>query len=45
MIFGAILMALTIDDFGKSGNTILHVIGFGCYVGAIFITNRKKKNK
>ncbi|HZH59767.1 MAG TPA: hypothetical protein VEY70_09365 [Metabacillus sp.] len=38
-------MALTVDNLGKTGNSILHIIGFGCYIGAILIAKSKNENK
>jgi hypothetical protein len=47
-LFIAILFGrfgLTVDSFGKIGNIIMHIIGIGCNLGAIFIVRNKKENQ
>ena len=44
ILFGCFLIGLTVDSFGKIGNFIMHVIGIGCNLGAIFIVRSKKEN-
>ncbi|MBA9028535.1 MULTISPECIES: serine kinase [Peribacillus] len=45
ILFGSFLIGLTIDGFGKTGNIIMHVIGAGCNLGAVFIAKGKKKQQ
>lgn len=45
ILFGSFLIGLTIDSFGKIGNLIMHLIGIGCNLGAIFILKSKKENQ
>lgn len=44
IMFGSFLIGLTVDSFGKTGNLIMHLIGIGCNLGAIFIVRNKKEN-
>jgi uncharacterized protein YebE (UPF0316 family) len=43
ILIGSILVGLTIDDIGDIGNIIMHLIGFGCLLGAIVIGRSKKE--
>ncbi|WP_342433296.1 serine kinase [Neobacillus sp. FSL H8-0543] len=45
ILFGSFLIGLTIDSFGNTGNFIMHIIGIGCNLGAIFIARSKKDNQ
>ncbi|QGQ45905.1 serine kinase [Metabacillus sediminilitoris] len=44
ILLGSFLIGLTDDSFGKTGNIIIHVIGIGYNLGAIFIVRNKKEN-
>lgn len=45
ILFGSFLIGLRVDNFGKTGNIIMNIIGFGCNLGAIFIARSKKENQ
>jgi len=45
IIFGSILVGLTSNSLGATGNNILHLAGNGCLVAAIFIAKGKKDTK
>ncbi|AJI25294.1 hypothetical protein H8R29_12770 [Priestia megaterium] len=45
IIFGSILVGLTINSLGATGNNILHLAGIGCLIAAIFIAKGKKDTK
>jgi hypothetical protein len=37
IIFGSILIGLTSNSLGATGNNIMHLAGIGCLIAAIFI--------
>lgn len=43
VLFGGFLAGLTVNSFGKAGNFIMHLIGYGCCAGAVFIIRNKKR--
>jgi len=45
IIFGSILVGLTSNSLGTTGNNILHLAGNGCLIAAIFIAKGKKDTK
>ncbi|MGX2958805.1 serine kinase [Peribacillus sp. JNUCC 23] len=45
ILFGSFLIGLTVDEFGKTGNIIMNIIGLGCNLGAVFIAKSKKENQ
>jgi hypothetical protein len=45
ILLGSFLIGLTVDSFGKIGNIIMHIIGIGSNLGAIFIARNKKENQ
>jgi len=45
IIFGSILVGLTINSLGATDNNILHLAGIGCLIAAIFIAKGKKDTK
>ncbi|MCM3768309.1 serine kinase [Neobacillus niacini] len=45
ILFGSFLIGLTVDNFGKTGNYIMHLIGIGFNLGAIFVVSSKKANQ
>ncbi|MDI3090478.1 hypothetical protein QJ133_04760 [Priestia megaterium] len=42
IIFGSILVGLTSNSLGATGNNIMHLAGIGCLIAAIFIAKEKK---
>lgn len=42
ILLGSFLIGLTIDHLGNMGNLIMHIIGTGFILGAIYIVRRKK---
>ncbi|PFB02297.1 hypothetical protein CN383_10365 [Priestia megaterium] len=45
IIFGSILIGLTSNSLGATGNNIMHLAGIGCLIAAIFIVKGKKDTK
>ncbi|WDC90986.1 hypothetical protein [Priestia megaterium] len=45
IIFGSILVGLTSNSLGATGNNIMHLAGIGCLIVAIFIVKGKKNTK
>jgi hypothetical protein len=45
IIFGSILVGLTSNSLGATGNNIMHLAGIGCLIAAIFIAKGKKDTK
>lgn len=45
IIFGSILVGLTSNSLGATGNNIMHLAGVGCLIAAIFIVKGKKDTK
>ncbi|UKJ83148.1 hypothetical protein H1W83_13090 [Priestia megaterium] len=45
IIFGSILVGLTINSLGATDNNILHLAGIGCLIAAISIAKGKKDTK
>ncbi|TCN26496.1 serine kinase [Mesobacillus foraminis] len=45
ILFGSFLIGLTVNSFGKTGNFIMHLIGIGFNLGAIFVVRSKKDNQ
>jgi hypothetical protein len=45
IIFGSILVSLTSNNLGATGNNIMHLAGIGCLIAAIFIAKGKKDTK
>ncbi|MBT2655936.1 serine kinase [Bacillus sp. ISL-18] len=45
ILLGSFLIGFTVDRFGKRGNVIIHLIGIGLYLGAIFIVISKPKSQ
>ncbi|MEN3777466.1 hypothetical protein [Priestia megaterium] len=43
IIFGSILIGLTSNSLGATGNNIMHLAGIGCLIAAIFIVKDKKR--
>lgn len=41
ILFGGFLSGLTSNSLGRMGNNIMHILGMGCILGAIFIVRRK----
>ncbi|UYP10944.1 hypothetical protein [Priestia megaterium] len=42
IIFGSILVGVTSNSLGATGNNIMHLAGIGCLIAAIFIAKGKK---
>jgi hypothetical protein len=42
ILFGGFLSGLTSNSLGRMGNNIMHILGMGCILGAIFIVRRKR---
>lgn len=45
IIFGSILVGLTSNSLGATGNNIMHLAGIGCFTAAILIVKGKKDTK
>ncbi len=45
IIFGSILVGLTSNSLGATGNNIMYLAGIGCLIAAIFIAKGKKDTK
>ena len=45
IILGSILVGLTSNSLGATGNNIMHLSGIGCLIAAIFIAKGKKDTK
>ncbi|MDR4887409.1 serine kinase [Fredinandcohnia sp. QZ13] len=45
ILFGSFLIGLTVDSFGKTGNFIMHILGIGFILGAVFVVRSKKANQ
>lgn len=45
ILFGSFLIGLIIDNFSKTGNFIMNLIGAGCNLLAVFIARNKKENQ
>ena len=45
IILGSILVGLTSNSLGATGNNIMHLAGIGCLIAAIFIAKGKKDTK
>ncbi|WP_456279006.1 serine kinase [Bacillus sp. AK128] len=44
ILIGSLLIGLTVNSLGKTGNLIMNLIGIGFHLGAIFVVRRKKTN-
>ncbi|MCF8889498.1 hypothetical protein [Priestia megaterium] len=45
IIFGSILVGVTSNSLGATGNNIMHLSGIGYFIAAIFIVKGKKDTK
>ncbi|ULT59456.1 serine kinase [Neobacillus drentensis] len=45
ILLGSFLIGFTVDRFGKTGNVIMHLIGIGLYLGAIFMVRSKPESQ
>ncbi|MGC3791942.1 hypothetical protein ACPS01_25805 [Priestia aryabhattai] len=45
IILGSILVGLTSNSLGATGNNIMHLAGIGCLIAAIFIAKGRKYTK
>ncbi|WP_423145357.1 hypothetical protein [Priestia sp. 40] len=45
IILGSILVGLTSNSLGATGNNIMHLAGIGCLIAAIFIAKGRKDIK